>query len=77
MFSSMAWILPTSKGYELGQGGRILVGPKGQAPSLAVWLSGQLLQLGYLGHDFIWAENVDGEAFLKLQEKMTGVYPGP
>jgi len=70
------------KGYELGdKAGEFLVGPKGQALRKAISVIGGMV-IGAVAATWVSVttslelKNADGEAFLKLQEKIDGVYPG-
>lgn len=70
------------KGYELGDKAvEFLVGPKGQALRKAISVIGGMV-IGAVAATWISVttslelKNADGEAFLKLQEKIDGVYPG-
>lgn len=70
------------KGYELGDKAvEFLVGPKGQALRKAISVIGGMV-IGAVAATWVSVttslelKNADGEAFLKLQEKIDGVYPG-
>ena len=70
------------KGYELGDKAvEFLVGPKGQALRKAISVIGGMV-IGAVAATWVSVttslelKNADGEAFLKLQEKIVGVYPG-
>jgi len=70
------------KGYELGDKAvEFLVGPKGQALRKAISVIGGM-GIGAVAATWVSVttslelKNADGEAFLKLQEKIDGVYPG-
>jgi len=70
------------KGYELGDKAvEFLVGPKGQALRKAISVIGGMV-IGAVAATWVSVttslelKNGDGEAFLKLQEKIDGVYPG-
>ena len=70
------------KGYELGDKAvEFLVGPKGQALRKAISVIGGMV-IGAVAATWesvttsLELKNADGEAFLKLQEKIDGVYPG-
>ena len=70
------------KGYELGDKAvEFLVGPKGQALRKAISVIGGMV-IGAVAATWVSVttslelKNADGEAFLKLQEKIEGVYPG-
>lgn len=70
------------KGYELGDKAvEFLVGPKGQALRRAISVIGGM-GIGAVAATWVSVttslelKNADGEAFLKLQEKIDGVYPG-
>ena len=70
------------KGYELGDKAvEFLVGPKGQALRKAISVIGGM-DIGADAATWVSVttsfelKNADGEAFLKLQEKIDGVYPG-
>ena len=70
------------KGYELGDKAvEFLVGPKGQALRKAISVIGGMV-IGAVAAAWVSVttslelKNADGEAFLKLQEKIDGVYPG-
>ena len=70
------------KGYELGDKSvEFLVGPKGQALRKAISVIGGMV-IGAVAATWVSVttslelKNADGEAFLKLQEKIDGVYPG-
>ena len=70
------------KGYELGDKAvEFLVGPKGQALRKALSVIGGMV-IGAVAATWVSVttslelKNADGEAFLKLQEKIDGVYPG-
>lgn len=70
------------KGYELGDKAvEFLVGPKGQAIRKAISVIGGMV-IGAVAATWVSVttslelKNADGEAFLKLQEKIDGVYPG-
>ena len=70
------------KGYELGDKAvEFLVGPKGQALRKAISVFGGMV-IGAVAATWVSVttslelKNADGEAFLKLQEKIDGVYPG-
>ena len=70
------------KGYELGdEAVEFLVGPKGQALRKAISVIGGMV-IGAVAATWVSVttslelKNADGEAFLKLQEKIDGVYPG-
>ena len=70
------------KGYELGDKAvEFLVGPKGQALRKAISVIGGMV-IGAVVATWVSVttsfelKNADGEAFLKLQEKIDGVYPG-
>ena len=70
------------KGYELGDKAvEFLVGPKGQALRKAISVIGGMV-IGAVAATWVSVttslelKNADGEAFLKLQEKIAGVYPG-
>ena len=70
------------KGYELGDKAvEFLVGPKGQALRKAISVIGGMV-IGAGAATWVSVttslelKNADGEAFLKLQEKIDGVYPG-
>ena len=69
------------KGYELGDKAvEFLVGPKGQALRKAISVIGGMV-IGAVAATWVSVttslelKNADGEAFLKLQEKIDGVYP--
>ena len=62
------------KGYHLGDKAvEFLVGPKGQALRKAISVVGGMVIGAVAALEF---KNADGEAFLKIQEKIDGVYPG-
>ncbi|QLB50877.1 PTS system mannose/fructose/sorbose family transporter subunit IID [Streptococcus sanguinis] len=70
------------KGYELGDKAvEFLVGPKGQALRKAISVIGGMV-IGAVAATWVSVttslelKNADGEAFLKLQERIDGVYPG-
>ena len=70
------------KGYELGDKAvEFLVGPTGQALRKAISVIGGMV-IGAVAATWVSVttsfelKNADGEAFLKLQEKIDGVYPG-
>ena len=70
------------KGYELGDKAvEFLVGPKGLALRKAISVIGGMV-IGAVAATWVSVttslelKNADGEAFLKLQEKIDGVYPG-
>ena len=70
------------KGYELGDKAvEFLVGPKGQALRKAISVIGGMV-IGAVAATWVSVttslelKNADGEAFLTLQEKIDGVYPG-
>ena len=70
------------KGYELvDKAVEFLVGPKGQALRKAISVIGGMV-IGAVAATWVSVttslelKNADGEAFLKLQEKIDGVYPG-
>ena len=70
------------KGYELGDKAvEFLVGPKGQALRKSISVIGGMV-IGAVAATWVSVttslelKNADGEAFLKLQEKIDGVYPG-
>ena len=70
------------KGYELGDKAvEFLVGPKGQALRKAISVIGGMV-IGAVAATWVSVttslelKNADGEAVLKLQEKIDGVYPG-
>ena len=70
------------KGYELGDKAvEFLVGPKGQALRKAISVIGGMV-IGAVAATWVSVttslelKNADGEAFLKLHEKIDGVYPG-
>lgn len=70
------------KGYALGDKAvEFLVGPKGQALRKAISVIGGMV-IGAVAATWVSVttslelKNADGEAFLKLQEKIDGVYPG-
>ena len=70
------------KGYDLGDMAvEFLVGPKGQALRKAISVIGGMV-IGAVAATWVSVttslelKNADGEAFLKLQEKIDGVYPG-
>ena len=70
------------KGYELGDKAvEFHVGPKGQALRKAISVIGGMV-IGAVAATWVSVttslelKNADGEAFLKLQEKIDGVYPG-
>lgn len=70
------------KGYELGDKAvEFLVGPKGQALRKAISVIGGMV-IGAVAATWVSVttsfelKNADGEVFLKLQEKIDGVYPG-
>ena len=70
------------KGYELGDKAvEFLVGPKEQALRKAISVIGGMV-IGAVAATWVSVttslelKNADGEAFLKLQEKIDGVYPG-
>ena len=70
------------KGYELGDKAvEFLVGPQGQAIRKSVSIIGGMV-IGAVAATWVSVttslelKNADGEAFLKLQEKIDGVYPG-
>ena len=70
------------KGYELGDKAvEFLVGPKGQALRKAISVIGGMV-IGAVAATWVSVttslelKNADGEAFLKLQEKIDGVYLG-
>ena len=70
------------KGYELGDKAvEFLVGPKGQALRKAISVIGGMV-IGAVAATWVSVttslelKNADGEAFLKLQDKIDGVYPG-
>ena len=70
------------KGYELGDKAvEFLVGPKGQALRKAISVIGGMV-IGAVAATWVSVttslelKKADGEAFLKLQEKIDGVYPG-
>ena len=70
------------KGYELGDKAvEFLVGPKGKALRKAISVIGGMV-IGAVAATWVSVttslelKNADGEAFLKLQEKIDGVYPG-
>ena len=70
------------KGYELGDKAvEFRVGPKGQALRKAISVIGGMV-IGAVAATWVSVttslelKNADGEAFLKLQEKIDGVYPG-
>ena len=70
------------KGYELGDKAvAFLLGPKGQALRKAISVIGGMV-IGAVAATWVSVttslelKNADGEAFLKLQEKIDGVYPG-
>ena len=70
------------KGYELGDKAvEFLVGPKGQALRKAISVIGGMV-IGAVAATWVSVttslelKNADGEAFLKLQKKIDGVYPG-
>ena len=70
------------KGYELGDKAvEFLVGPKRQALRKAISVIGGMV-IGAVAATWVSVttslelKNADGEAFLKLQEKIDGVYPG-
>ena len=70
------------KGYHLGDKAvEFLVGPKGQALRKAISVDGGMV-IGAVAATWVSVttvlefKNADGEAFLKIQEKIDGVYPG-
>ena len=70
------------KGYELGDKAvEFLVGPKGQALRKAISVIGGMV-IGAVAATWVSVttslelKNADGESFLKLQERIDGVYPG-
>ena len=70
------------KGYHLGDKAvEFLVGPKGQALRKAISVVGGMV-IGAVAATWVSVttalefKNADGEAFLKIQEKIDGVYPG-